>query len=378
MRIFTAQVGEYSNWVGAHYWSSLARSEGETSEFFNESPHGERLPRAFLLDNVDSLGPAVPQDASAQNIEGFKVEKIVQDFPGSKNAESRSAQYWTDIWELGQLPENRLVLPPSQTPTDLSYRFWFEYDRMSLEKVDETKIRKLVEETDGSVDQVRTLVDMRNGMAGFAPVFNEYLGSCYPKSSNLNLTSPLPAIEHMNHDHAVPLVVNLLNFIVAEKKRTEELSPSLIVVPPHRNLDIVSTTAQEAVWLDSIPFQFKNRVHSLNIESPYLSIDARMVFSPLAPGEHGTIAHSVRERNYCKNSWNPIPIESTSQIVTGTFESKASLPFLEGSIGVLRRFTSEFQAAWEPHSNIIERDDLLEAIDTLKSIVNSLRDELDE
>ena len=39
---------------------------------------------------------------------------------------------------------------------------------------------------------------------------------------------------------------------------------------------------------------------------------------------------------------------------------------------MIKRFTRDFQAAWESHSNVIERDDLIEAADTLQGIVNLL------
>lgn len=377
MRIFTTQVGEYANWVGAHYWSASQNAEIQLSDaagdeaLYNESLHGERIPRLFLMDSVDSLGPILPSDTSTEHIEGFRVETITQEAGGLTSASNNPPKYWTDVWALGQLPEHRFILPLSQTPSESAYKFWFEYDRFSQEQVDETQMRKLVEETDSSVDQIRMIIDTRTGMSGFSTCFAEYLGSCYPKASNLTLTSPLPDIQHLSHDHSVPSVVNLLNFIVNEKRRTEQLSASLIVVPPYRNQDCLTTSAQEAVWLDSIPFSTVQN-HCFKIESPYLNINGHVVFSPLAPGEHGTFSHSPRVGKFIKNSLNPLEINSQSEILAGTFEEKASLPFLKGSVVVIKRFTRDFQAAWESHSNVIERDDLIEAADTLQGIVNLL------
>ena len=379
MRIFTTQVGEYANWVGAHYWSSLEYDPSNrksdsplTDALYNESIRGEKIPRMFLVDSATSLGSCLPVETSVEEVEGFRVEKIIQDVADvEQNGEVR---YWTDIWELRQLPEHRLILPFSESPTGNSYRFWFEYEKWSQEKIDETQIRKLVEETDCGVDTLKMLIDTGNSQCGLASSFSEYLGACYPKASVLSLMSPLPDYSQANSDVSMASMINLLNYIVTEKRRTEELISSMIVVPPHRNHARLLTSAQGALWLDSTCLsRLEGR---FSVEYPYLSVDGSDLLS--AKTSCGAFPLMDRERSFFKNAGSPIPAQLSSKIVAGTLEAKACLGMLEKSVEIIGKFTRDFQAAWEPHSDLVERDDLRDAADTLQGMVNSLRDPMDE
>ena len=382
MRSLTLQTGKHANWVGAHYWSALEHkpewSTEETRALYNETVHGVLNPRLFVIDSADSIGPiSIELPAEDTSSTEFPVQRIEPEqhpvhplrqsvllgqssdvaFPTS------SFHSWTDFWEPVALPDHKLVVPLSEAPSETSHRFWFEYPELTPELIDETALRRLIEETDESVDLIRSISTISNGLVANALGITDYLSTAYPKSAFLTLTSAVPHLQHFQHDHALPGVVNLANLIFTESIRDR----TTIVVPPHRDLDLLTTSAQEALWLDSLVFK---PTQSTVVEAPYLSVDGAHVF-PGTDSGYGSSAPCRRQQPAYKNRASPIAISNSSDIIAGTFASSSLGPVLEATIPLLRRFERDFKAAWEPFD--VEKDDLDAIVDHLESLVSETR-----
>lgn len=388
MRLLTVQTGKHANWVGSHYWSALEHkpewTSRETREQYNESVHGSIVPRLFVIDSADSIGPFSVELPPEQPLgeSAFELRRVepepVHVHPLRQSVllgqstdvafDSNSFRSWTDFWEPVSLPEHKLVVSLSEAPSETSHRFWFEYADLSPESLDESDLRRLIEETDNSVDIVRAVSSIGNGLVSHGLSVTDYLGSAYPKASFLTLTSPLPSMDHFQHDHAIPSVLNLANLIFTESIRDK----TLIVVPPHRDLDLITASAEEAVWLDSISFK---PVASTVLEAPYLTIDGRTVF-PVTDGSYGSHLPQARAQPVYKNRGSPLQLLANSDVITGTMAPKSLLPVLQATVPLLRRFERDFKAAWEPHD--LEKDDLVAIGEHLEGLINDLKPECEE
>ena len=391
-RTFTVQVGSEANWVGSHYWSALEHhsemSQREADSLYNETSRGEYNPRTFIVDTVESFGPSPVEEAPAEQGEGFSVTRIEMEAPVEVHpfrkavlmgapapaVDYSSFNYWTDFWEPPALPVHRLILPQAETPTEHHNRYWFEGKRLSTESLDDTDVRKLIEETDASVDLVRTLATMNNGLSSYAIHLTDYLRTAYPKSTSLALMSSLPDPEHLSHDHAIPYLINLCEFVVSRNSEDR----CLYIVPPHRTEPRIETSAAEAVWLDCVSRRPLGLMDDFRVESPYLSVDGHSLFSPTYPSGHGTIDPKSRENPFKKNYANPLPITVKSDVIAGTYAPLSLLPVLEAGVSVLTRFAREFRAVYEPYNDRIEKDDLAETIEGVRAMVNDLRGQIEE
>jgi hypothetical protein len=152
MRTLTVQSGTYSNWVGSHYWSALCHDshmpESEYSNYYNESRGGVLTPRLFWIDAADSIGTihASPEpelddtgESPVTSSHETPVHVIHQDDVSEQD--NGTARYWTDFFELPQLPPNRLIVPTALKPTESRFKYWFEYESFSADKADETQLR---------------------------------------------------------------------------------------------------------------------------------------------------------------------------------------------------------------------------------------------
>ena len=372
----TVQVGSHANWVGAHYWSSLERKSNwtaqETANEYNETSAGVLVPRMFCVDTSESIGPMpveVPEE-EASTQEGFEVVKVERQ---AKRSSVGGIKYWSDFWDLPNLPNHKFILPSSETPTETSNRFWFECQRIaSVESLDETDIRKLIEETDSSIDVIRVLSSLHDGVSAFSLTTAEYLNTAYPKSSLLSLTSSLPSIEHFQHDHAMPCVVNW----VSQSWSLADLDRALIVTPNHRDESKLTCTAEEAFWLNSVSLS-RREISDFKIETPYLSLDGRHIFNPPHLAGHGSWIPQSRSELFI-NSANPLSSSVTSQtsVLAGTTAEASLLPYFEQSEKLLKRFLRDCKAVWQPY--LLEQGDWEEMVDFLKIRVADIRGNLEE
>ena len=371
-RTLTVQTGSHANWVGAHYWSSLeykaSWSPEEIAFEYNETSAGSFVPRLFVVDTADSIGPLPIEkpDNTTSTCEGFNIVQVER----PQLAENHG---WSSIWELRSLPNDRQLVPMSEVPSNTTNRFWFEMEDMaSIDKLDETNLRKLVEETDASVDVIRSLSSLHDGIAAYSISSTDYLMSAYPKSSIFGLTSSLPSTEHFQHDHCIPSVLNW----VALAWSFRDVDYSLLVTPNNREMSKLESTGQEAFWLGSISPLLRS-ISGNSIESPFLSIDGRTVFSPPSAGEHGLWKASPRNEVYVNNS-NPIAqlLNPGATVMAGTVGPVSLLPCYEQAEAVLRRFGRDFKAVWEPFS--MEQSDLDEMAEFIRQRIRNLQDTLEE
>jgi hypothetical protein len=376
-RTLTVQVGSHANWVGAHYWSSLERksqwSPTESGLDYNETAHGRFEPRLFCVDTTDSIGPMsveLPEEEPSTQ-EGFEVVKVER---APTDRSSTQIDYWSDFWDLPNLPSHRFILPTSDTPTETRNRFWFECESIaSVECLDETELRKLVEQTDSSMDVIRTLSSLHDGVSAFSKSTADYLMTAYPKSSLLSLTSQLPLLGHFQHDHAVPCVVNWISQLASY----QDFDRALIVTPNHREYSKLERSGEEGFWLNSVS-QSRREISDFRIESPILSIDGKQIFTaPILNENIGSWTPQAKTEFYINNA-NPLSgtVNAKSSVLAGTVSENSLLPYFENSVGVLKKFLREGKAVWQPFA--LEQADWEEMGDFLKLRIADIRGNLDE
>jgi len=384
-RTLTIQSGNYANWVGSHYWSALQHDtdmpESEYDIHYNESRSGVLKPRLMFIDYTDNLG-SVPVDADEPLTEQI-VERIDQDMTapgihplrqsiidGQPNVSGlinpESFNYWTDFFELPSIPSEHLLLPTGLKPTNSQFKYWFQYDRFSADKIDESPLRLVVEETDLSVHSIRLLSDIDSSISEYSISISEYLKSCYPKSESLIPVSGLP--RECMHDDAIPSLVNLAFFINNETAINEGERNSLFTLFTQRD-SLLTDSALEAVWLDSISIR-STTSNPVMIETPYLSIRGHQHY-PLPHGSGGLLNPTKRQYPFHPNIGNPCIRELQPDIVAGTNSQSSTNPILKCMQHAISRFERDFRAVWEPCSDRIEKDDWMDIKETITSILKS-------
>ncbi len=369
-RTITVQVGSHANWVGAHYWSSLEHksqwSSEDISQDYNETASGESAPRLFLVDTSESIGP-LPIEISEESIETAEGFKLVQ---VKRESEPKG---WSDIWEAKQFPAHKFLVPLCEAPNDTTNRFWFEMQEMaSTEKLDDTDLRKLVEQTDCAIDVVKLVSSIHDGLSAYSLSGSEYLQSAYPKSSVLNLTSSIPSVDHFQHDHAIPCVVNWITTIW----NLSDIERCLVVTPNHRDSSRLARTGEEAVWLNSVSSRL-SEMTSNSLESPFMSVDGRTVFSPPHASGVGSLNPTPREELFINNA-NPFRenMSADATLLAGTVGPVSLLPCLEQAGCLLRRFVRDFKQVWQPFA--MEQADFEEIEEFVRTRVEDLREKLQE
>ena len=330
------------------------------------------MPRMFCVDTSESWGPMpvdLPEeDASTQ--EGFDVVKVER---RPRRTSTGEILYWSDFWDLANLPNHKFILPFADSPTETSNRFWFECETTaSVESLDESDLRKLIEETDSSIDVIRVLSSLHDGVSAFSITTTEYLTTAYPKSSVLTLTSSLPTMEHFQHDHALPCVVNW----VSQLWSSADIDRALLVTPNHRDESKLTRSGEEAFWLNSVSLS-RREIRDFNIENPYLSLDGRPVFNPPHLGSHGSWLPQPRSEYFINNA-NPLSstVSAHTSVLAGTTAETSLLPYFEQSEKLLRRFLRDFKAVWQPF--MLEQGDWEEMVDFLKHRVADICGNLEE
>ena len=375
-RNLSVQAGEHANWVGAHYWSALEHKSDwdaeTTSLLYNEHANGDLHPRTFVIDSIDSIRP-LPAESSAENLStthGFELKRVE-----IESEDLIHGHYWTDIWELGTLPPNRLVIPVEATPSESSNRFWFESRKISaVDSFDESGLRNLIEETDSSIDTLRVLATLDDGLSGYSLSSSEYLQMAYPKASLLLLTSPLPHSTEFRMEHSIPTVLNWMSHIFY----LTDSDSCLMVSPDNRDLSRLASTGEEAFWLDTISPSRVVARDGLSVEMPFLSINGRSVFSPDHAAKEGSLAYHARNDSIYINNANPIrkSLYADSSIVAGTLAEPSLIPRMEGAINVMHRFIKEFKPVWEQFD--VEQADLYEMNEVIRVRIGDMCDQLQE
>lgn len=362
-KTLTVQVGSYSNWVGAHYWSALEhRKEWDptsSSALYIETGHGKYIPRTFVVDSSESLGdmPVEIPSESVSTAEGFEVVKVETSVPTLQRS---TPSYWTDIWEPSELPRHKLIVAQSEAPSESTNMYWFE-TRSDIDSLDDSDLRKLIEETDSGMDVVRILGSLRDGLSSYSISSAEYLANAYPKSTCLLLTSP-----HCQHSHAMPTVINWLGTVSA----LSDLDRCLLVSPLGKE-----STSEEALWLDSVsPWRSDMEVSGLCIESPFMSIDGKILLGGVGP--RGTFSHVTRKEPLYLGKYTQVHASPSSMVIGGTIGEQCMLPLYIESQKVLSKFIRDFKAVWQPYD--VEAADWEDIMEVVKNREKRLVDNLDE
>jgi hypothetical protein len=325
--------------------------ESEYPDYYNESRNGVLMPRVFWVDAADAIGSiGLASEEGEEDLGGVTAETtptmshehpiqiIHQDVqpatlhPIRKAAlsshqtvaitQTAPVQYWTDFFELPQLPSNQYLVSNGLKPTESRFKYWFEYDRFTSDKADESMLRTLVEETDSSVQLVRVISDVDTSISEFSISSSEYLKNCYPKSKLLCPVATDP--HHAIHDHALPSLVNLAYWIHNEQSINEGEREGVFVLFPsssrrtHGDDDRLHASALESIWIDSVSAcgpQQGSQVSGVVLETPYLSIDGKSYYSPLHSATHGSMEPRARIRPIHRNIANPIPTTTKCDII---------------------------------------------------------------
>jgi hypothetical protein len=387
MRTLTVQSGPYSNWIGAHYWSSLEHDSGFPescySDLYNETEHGVFEPRLFLVDCSDNLGQ-INLPEPVEETESVEEALPVHRYDRSVNLSLHPIRqavieglsrphmptlipppaFWTDFWELKDLPVHRQVL--TQNLCLSQYRYWFDLSEQTSDMLDDTPLRSLVEATDSSVHVVRIITDVDSSFSQYGLSCSEYLRSCYPKSRGWNLGCPqIPSMDHLKHDHSMPTIINIAKILHAEitlNDSTRSATECFLLPPPSGSPDKLYDTGFASIWLDS-QLSGMPQSEGFSVQSPYLSIDGKTMYSPFHPGSHSS--HS-RARPYMKNLANPVEVSVDSEISSGSFEQSSLQPFLGTLQPAIARFQRDFRAAWEA---AVENDEWIEIKDTVANLL---------
>ena len=359
---FTCQVGTYSNWVGSHYWSALNHrsniSDEDVVSLYNENSQGEFYPRTFLVDSPDSFGSIDMEEVDEPNdveIHEFRQEPIHVPHPlrlalkkGLVPDLTLPWNFWTDLWELDKLPSS-YVLPRKFVATENSNKFWFEVPEIHSDDIDEMPIRKLVEETDISINQIRLLADPTTSMTEHAVSLGDYLGnSCFAKSSSLILTGS-------EDQQSLCSQINLAYLIHtnSDNSKCKVIFFSSTSAP-------IRDSAIEAVWLDTCCSD--PQLNEFNVFSPSLSIDDHSFFGNMENTVYMTNPHAT---HYVKNFGNPLPIRFDSKIIGG--RKLMNSLFFKNLKSHVESFRKNFKGIYHQFSDRIEEEDFQEIIETLSS-----------
>jgi hypothetical protein len=381
MRTLTVQSGPFSNWTGSHYWSSLEHDatipQSDYPEFYNETFHGVFEPRLFLVDCADSLGainlPEPPESeppTTAPKIEIFDRTLVLPLHPireavaqgltrPSTPIHLPPPNFWTDFWELRNLPTHRQILAQSMCPSETRFRFWFDFPEQTADDLDESKLRTLVEATESSIHTVRILTDNDSAFSRFGMSCSDYLRSCYPKSSALCVSCP-PI-----NSSSIPQLVNFAKNFHEEKNLNESSrNIEMFVLPASENKPThrLNQTGLAAIWMDSVTPRFDS---DFAIMTPYLKIDNRSMYRPF--GLESDLSYSnLKSRPYHGNIANPIVATPESEIFAGGYSQSTLSPFLESLLSAITLFERDFRAAWEP---AVERDEWTEIKNTISNLL---------
>ena len=372
----TTQIGTRANWVGSHYWSALDRVDVAWDDYdarplFNQSTQGVYSPRLFFIDSPAALGghyDVIPEEAptSPPRVK-YDQSSLEPKHPFRDSLWSGSNgpleayppfQYWTDFWEPRHLPEFSHILPRNQTSTESQFKFWFEYAPVTPEIVDEMSLRKLVEETEGAVHQVRVLMDPSTSLAEHSLGVSEYLGSCYSKSSCLAM------VGMRLESNAAADLVNLAHLIHTELNASDTRSYLMTVFS---NLDSprIENSAIQAAWMECV-HPSSSAGGRFTLESASLAIDGKQCFSHhqgLGVGSLGPLSKHGFRPNYASH----LPTEFAT-IEAGTVGTQSLVPLLQEMQTAVKRFA---KIDFRP-TDRVEREYFDELGETVLGLVNSI------
>jgi hypothetical protein len=228
MRDLNLQFGTYSNWVGAHYWSS-----------FPTEPE-ERLP-LFVCDSANAIGSILGSEAPCHETdfsnEFDKIDKIERPVPASS---------WTDIWELSHYPRHSLYVPSASVTHDNPFNF-FNRSRVYSADFwdDETNLRNLLENFDNSIFNLNNFSNFNFSNLNLAAI-SYLIDQHFPRMNIFNVVNLSP----LEEDNTVTNLANDVNFIFTNYTLSGLVGERVISVPfPPPGASVLESSGIEANWL---------------------------------------------------------------------------------------------------------------------------------
>ena len=383
--------------------------ESSYDRHYNETFHGLFEPRLFLIDCENNLGPINIISEESENVQkaddttSHRIERydrtnpsiplhpirqavIQESTPSSRHdildfsKNIPKPNFWTDFWELKNLPTFKKFIPTTFCESPNQFRYWFQCPEQSVDELDESHLRSLVEATDSSVHTVRILSDTDSGYSQFGISCSDYLRSCYPKSTAWNLSCPpIPSLLHglSLDENLIAPIINFAKWLHEERNLNDSsrsVAMNLLPSSSMNGFDRIYDSSLSAIWLDSLDASTnrENQIlqnvsqSSFSINSAFLGIDGQNMYSAISDvvvvDDHSSCP---RSRPYHRNLACQVDVvNSDSSITAGYYHSVG--PFLKMVEKGIARFHRDFKPVWETK---IETDEWTEISDTIKSVL---------